>query len=558
MAHRRSFPPDALDAVGLAAIVLLSAWPYLSGLGFYSDDWAFLAGFAEKVGEVPFDFIASGVEHPFEARPGHGIYLALLFQLFQFDPLAYHLVNTSVIAISCVALWRLVLDLGVSRRSAFAIAAIFALLPQLSTVRVWYAAFQVPLSLLFFLGSCLCELRAARDGSAVWKVLSLGALIVSLSLYELFAPLFIAAAAIATAIRGKRRGANDFGSWLRAAIPQLSNVVITVGALLLKAAVSDRVIRSDTPIATAKYIVHEFLRLDYDWRVDYGLNAKAGLVVNFWHTIALPFRSLTRLPASDIWFEALFAGLLIAAIVFWRLRSGGPSVAGARSSLLLVATGFAVFCLGYAVFLASGHLSFSPAGIGNRTAVAAALGIAAIIVGLAHLAARATPSRVQAQVFAAILAMVAALGSVAMSEIGHHWVVAYAKQQAILRSARSDLADVMPNTTIILDGVCPYDGPGIAFETSWDVAGALTVALGKPVSGDVVSPRMTVTDSGLATSMYNAPTLYAYGPRLLVYNPQRHSVVRLESAADARRYFAQPNRFEAPCPTGFVAHGVPI
>jgi hypothetical protein len=396
MGNGRRVSPDVLDAACLAAIVVLSAGPYITGLGFYSDDWAFLAGFAQTVGKAPFDFIAAGLDHPFEARPGHGVYLALLFRLFQFEPLAYHLVNTSVIAISCVSLWRLGLDLGVSRRSAFAIAAVFALLPQLSTVRVWYAAFEVPLSLLFFLGSCLCELRATRDGSALWKVLSLGALIVSLSLYELFAPLFIAAAAIATVIRGKRSGASNFGSWLRAAVPQLSNVVITVGALLLKAAVSDRVVSSDTPIATAKYIVHEFLRLDYDWRVDYGLNAKASLVVNFWHTIALPFRSLARLPASDIRVEALFAGLLIAAMVFWRLRSGGPLVAGARSSLLLIGAGFAVFCLGYAVFLATGHLSFSPAGIGNRTAVAAALGIAAIVVGLAHLATHATPSRVQA------------------------------------------------------------------------------------------------------------------------------------------------------------------
>jgi hypothetical protein len=154
--------------------------------------------------------------------------------------------------------------------------------------------------------------------------------------------------------------------------------------------------------------------------------------------------------------------------------------------------------------------------------------------------------------------MIAALGSITISGIGGHWVAAYAKQQAILRSAQSDLANALPGSTIVLDGLCPYDGPAIVFETWWDVAGALTVALGKPVSGDVVSPRMTVTESGLATSIYNVPTLYAYGPRLLVYNPHRRSVVRLENAADARRYFAEPDRFEAPCPTGFVAHGVPI
>ena len=558
MGNGRRLSPDVLDAVCLAAIVLLSAWPYISGLGFYSDDWAFLAGFAEKTGKAPLDFIAVGLDHPFEARPGTGVYLAFLFRLFQFDPLAYHVVNTTVIAASCVSLWRLGIDLGACRRSAFAVAVLFALLPQLSTVRVWYATFQIPLSLLFFLGSCLCELRAARGGGAIWKLLSLGALVASLSLYELFAPLFVAVAVVATVVRARRCGANSFGSWLRAAIPQIPNVVITAVALLLKAAVSDRVDKSADPIAMAKYIVHQFLRLDYDWRVDYGLNAKAGLVVNFWHTVALPIRSLTRLPASESGFEALSASLLIAAIVFWRLRSGGSSVAGVRSSLLLIGAGFAVFCLSYSLFLTTSHIAFSPAGIGNRTAVAAALGVAAIFVGVAQIAASATPQRVQAQCFAAVLAVITALGSVTISEIGHHWVEAYAKQQAILRSAKSDLANAMPGSTIILDGVCPYDGPGIIFETSWDVAGALTLALGKPVSGDVASPRMTVTDSGLASSIYNVPTLYAYGPSLLVYNPQRHSVVRLESAADARRYFAQPNRFETPCPTGFVAHGVPI
>ena len=59
-------------------------------------------------------------------------------------------------------------------------------------------------------------------------------------------------------------------------------------------------------------------------------------------------------------------------------------------------------------------------------------------------------------------------------------------------------------------------------------------------------------------SMYGAPTLYAYGQRLFVYNPGLHLVAPISDEASARAYFARPGRWPQQCPRSFVGHGVLI
>jgi hypothetical protein len=95
----------------------------------------------------------------------------------------------------------------------------------------------------------------------------------------------------------------------------------------------------------------------------------------------------------------------------------------------------------------------------------------------------------------------------------------------------------------------------VVFEAGWDVGGALTLALGRPIDGNAVSARMRPTVSGLETSIYKEPTVYPYGARLFVYNPAKHLLLRLGDAATAARYFA--SRRANPCP-GFVARGVEV
>ena len=112
------------------------------------------------------------------------------------------------------------------------------------------------------------------------------------------------------------------------------------------------------------------------------------------------------------------------------------------------------------------------------------------------------------------------------------------------------------NSTVILDGVCPYRGAGVVFETWWDTGPALSLRLGRTIAGDVVSPRMRVEPDGLVTSIYRQPVRYAFGPRLDAYDVRRHLVSPLPDRASAAAYFTA--RPPLHCPVGYVARGVPI
>jgi hypothetical protein len=138
----------------LAGILALSATTYVTQLGFYSDDWYFLSLFESVAAQGRSVVAAAAAE--FEVRAVQGAYAGFLFQLFGRNALGYHLVNTAVTGIAVGLLYLLLLRIHVGRRRAFACALLFLVLPQLSTVRVWYSGFQVPLSLAL----ALCSMHA--------------------------------------------------------------------------------------------------------------------------------------------------------------------------------------------------------------------------------------------------------------------------------------------------------------------------------------------------------------------------------------------------------------
>jgi hypothetical protein len=191
----------------------------------------------------------------------------------------------------------------------------------------------------------------------------------------------------------------------------------------------------------------------------------------------------------------------------------------------------------------------------NRVQVAAAIGVAMIFVALISLGTNALPPRHRGIAFGAAIAVVSAAAFARLSMIEHYWAEAPILQQRVLTAARGDLQSLPTNSTVILDSVCPYFGPAVVFETSWDVGGALTLALNRPLAGDAVSSRMSVTAKGLQTSIYKEPSFYPYGPGLYIYSPSTHQVVQLRDAATAARYFA--HRPPTSC-LGLVARGAEV
>ena len=527
---RRS--PARTDAFALALVTFISALPYVTRLGFYSDDWGLLALFeaAQRQGQLS-GFIA---KH-FIGRPVQGLYLGALFSAFGPDPLGYHPVNTVVIAGTIALFYSLLMRLRLGRAGSFAAALLFALLPQLSTVRVWYSAFQIPLSLALALGSMHLQLGFARSGKWSSLALAAAAALLSIGAYEIFAPL----------ITGFGLGLMlERWKWSK---PKLALGAVIVGAVIAglayKLAFSGRAGATGDP---KRYLagLRQLVRPDYDWRVDSGLNLIATPSAYFW----APVRGLWQGLWAGPELTAILAAFAVAAITWWRLAGVTDQGTSPRPLLLI---GIAAFLLGNAIFLIVPAVVFTSTGIDNRVQVAAALGVAMIFAAVLALAVGRRP-----ELFAATIGLVATLGMLRLAQIERYWAEAPALQRRVLAAASRDLRLVPPGSTVILDGVCPYHGPAVVFEAGWDVAGALTLALGRPVSGDTVSERMRVTPGGLATSIYKEPSLYPYGPRLFVYDPGRHSIWRLGDAQAAARYFSR--RGAGHCPAGYVARGVEV
>lgn len=549
MTEERQGHAVAVDLLGVAAIALLSAAAYVARLGFYSDDWGLLAGFeaaARSQSTIP-------VALSFDSRPVQGLYLALLFTLFGFDPLGYHLVNTAVLAAGLSLFYLLLIRLQIGRAYALSAALIFLMLPQLSTARAWYAAFQVPLSFALMLVSMHAQLSYARSKSAGWLVVALVAALLSIGAYEIFAPL-LAAFTIALGYDAFRNLPDRAKSKLRIPIWPALILAAMAAAVLFKLLSSGR---TGALGDADRYLLglYQLVRPDYDWRIHSGLNILAAARAHFWAPLqgwASGGQALVNGSAP-----ALVTGLAIAigALAWWRLRTCRAKAdrAGAKRLLLL---GMATFLLGHATFLIVPSIHFSSTGIGNRVHVAAAIGVAMIFAVLLVGAANLVAERWRRAALATAVTAVVVSGFVRIAAIERYWAEVPRLQDRVIQAVRSDLRHLAAGSTVILDGVCPYHGPAIVFEASWDVSGALTLALGREIRGDTVSPRMSLTSTGIETSIYKQPSVYPYGPGLYVYNPTTHRLARLGDRAAAVEYFR--NREPLRCPEGFVGRGVKI
>jgi hypothetical protein len=535
------------DSLSLAVITFLSAVPYLPRLGFYSDDFEIIRELqrAHVRGRWPI----AEILQISPARPLHGLYATLLFEVFGRNPLGYHIVNTAVLAASVVLFYLLLARLRVGRGESLATALVFVVLPQLSTIRVWFAAFQVTLSLALMLASLHCQLSFARSGKPAWGALAFVAALLSLAAYEIFTPLLASfAIGLAVAAMHKRR----VRGWR-------SMIAPTVVAMLLAAALLFKITatsRAGSLRQWDRYVrgAWQLVRPDYDWRVDSGLNIFAALDTHFWRVVGEWASAAVDLVAGRLGLLTIGASAAATVLALWRLRAAPPIEP--RSVRLLLLLGAASFVLGHALFVVVPAIAFTPTGIDNRVLVGAALGVAMILAGAIAIAARAIFRHGYDLVFPLLVSAALFLGMLRLNAIELYWAETPALQRSVLESARRDLASVPAGSTIILDGVCPYHGPAIVFETWWDTGPALSFALHRSLIADVVSPRTLVAAGGIQTAIYRQPSFYPYGPHLYAYDVRRHATAALPNEGAAHNYFAR--RPALRCPTGYVARGVPV
>ena len=542
---------SAADVILLTAVVAVSCVPYVTGLGFYSDDWSFLSALQHASDDSFIARYRSLLPHRLGTRPLHAALLAGLYSLFGLDPLGYHVVN-SVMVVATVVLFHLALrTLGLSRPLTVSVPLVFALLPSYSTDRFWVAAFQANLSVGLYLMSLCADLRFAVLSDArrwAWKAGGTVSLLGSVLAYEMAAPLFaLNVVLVWVRARALHRAS---GTWRPLATGLIlgSNMLVLAGAVIYKATTTERTAVGGGRLA--RYISTLGAAADVHFG-EYGLQLplKVGRVLRDY-----------RDPATIV--VSLVVGVVVFVYLRRALRMTSVGWPNPRTWLAVMAAGLTVFAAGYAVSLMTAEIGFHPTGVMNRTAIAAALGVAFTFVAVIGWATSWLRSERRRRVaFSTLIALLAFAGCLLTNTIATFWVTASREQRTIIDAVRRRFPSLPSGTTILLADICPYIGPGVVFETSWDVRGMLQVVYDDvTLRGNVVRPNLEVRDDGIRLTFWgDFVNLYPFGDRLVVFSARTGQVTPLPSADAARVFFSRrPPSIGAGCPVGVEGSGAEI
>ena len=551
-------PADRLelhDSLMLFGVVLFSALPYLFGLGFYSDDWAFQAmldhASRQGVGAI-FQQLLTHDASTF-VRPVQVVYLVLGFEMFGRHPLPYHLVNTVVLGLAAVFLYLGLKEIRLGRWLAFVVAVVFGLLPHYSTDRFWIASHQATLSMAFaFIGiyALSRSMRLEASNPARWLALAVLALVLSILSYEVALGLIIASLLI-TGWRGYVETRKD----TQRRFPNLASVAGVAGVLLLIGMVKTRL---QTRIVLSHYTFKDLVHLVRHFVVQ-------AIQFNLWtYCLHMPWVLLSLSRHSALSSAAVGTATILAFLVtayLWRYMD--PSAAPDwRMCLQLLAMGFVIFGLGFVLFFPNDYYDFSAVGSNSRMVIASALGASCVLVALAGLACSVLKSQVRrARAFSLAIGLICGLNSLAVSGIGYFWVDAASRQAAILSSVATNVRSLPAGSVLLLDGFCRFSGPGVIFETDWDAGGVIQLLLNdSTLSGDVVSRNMRFGDAAVKTSMYGSPEgSYTYGNQLFVYNVKTRTLANLPSRKASNEYLHQMNPTgDSGCPAGQEGFGTKV
>lgn len=554
-----------MDCAFLAAVVALSFVTYISSVGFYSDDWSALGWISVSSDQSVLGRIDAVLGPIVRQRPMQAILIGINYSLFGDDPLGPHLVNGGLLIAATLFFYLALRELRLTRQLALAIPVVYALLPHYSTVRFWALSPPIALSMSMYFLSLLADLRAAQatgSRTAIWKTLAIVALLVSTLAYEVALPFFLLNAVLVWFVarkRGRTAGASPplyaRHTWLA-----LCTLLVLIPVVWFKLATTIRLPHT-SKLQIVEDILPRIVRRGFGAN-DYGLNVWRAIDVHVGtYGLELPrivWRAVRDYP--DV--ARLTIALLIGAFVMWYLQWVGRRTEQPtrRQATALVAAGFLVYCLGYSIFLSSWAVQFSATGLANRTAAAAAVGIAMCFVGAAGWGSSLLRSGTGRRwTFAALVGALSMSWALIVSTIGAFWTEAYVMEKRVLARIQAAAPSLPRGSTLLLDGVCPYHGPAIVFESNWDLAGALMMIYrDAELRADVVTPRLEVGDEGLRTSLYGVTSVYPYR-NLSIYDDATGRLHLIRDAGHARAYFStsNPDRGRR-CPKGSEGMGVRI
>lgn len=543
----------------VALVVLVSLLPvvvYVSGLGFYLDDYVTLSYLTTADHQSlwsEYTELRNG-DPKSQLRPLEYAVLTVLYRLFGANPLP-HQVFMAALVPACAAMAYLVLRrLTRERHVALGVAVLFALAPHYTSARFWVAAFSPTAVLTLFLASVYCVLRALESRGArlySWVAAACVAMVLSLFVYEIALPLFVLTAAF---LAWRARGGRDRAALLTA----VSYGGVLVLSLALKLALALR-LGHEGSYSVGGYeggLLHQI-----------GYVTSGAVKINFGtYGLGLPYVVWWIVDHRFDW-VALAAAVVVGAVVFLLVARGardGESIVtsqGARRPLwlLLVAAGLVIVATGYGLFVVTGQVYMTSVGIDNRVNAVPALGMALLAVGLLLRVTEWVRPEWRSTAFALGIAVLASAGALITSTVASYWESAYGRQQEVMAQLTRALPSDPSGSTILLDGVCPEIGPGVVYYGTYDFEAALqTRYRDRSLHGTLLTDDVRATGAGIdigTTWLHTERRLVRYGQGLLVYEPARSSLTPIPDRHTALEYLAGTPRTSCP-PRRSFAWGV--
>lgn len=535
------------DIVFLSVVVLTSIAGYVGKLGFYGDDWSFLGNFVLSDNQSLFKITQNATTPNTYMRPLQNLYDASLYWLFGLQPLGYHLVNTVVFVLVIVVFYLILRLVKMPRVVALTAPLVYSLLPNYSTNRFWYAAFQVNLSMLLFLLSTYFGIKALLPEAKkpiLYKALSLVCLILAALGYEVILPLVLLNVLIfwnpveKFAFSKSDKKLNNHGVFIAL------NFIVLAYLLIFKAKTTTRLgilnYPGDIILLGISVVRTNFIELGL--KIPLVLNK---IILNYYDPFVL----------------ILGSGLCLFIFCYVFIALATPSIKlPSRSFMLrLILLNTLIFFLGYGIFFVNNRVGFSPTGIDNRVSIASSIGIAFMIVGVVGWFSKMFSELFSKWLFSMTIAIVCTVGFFIINTLAIFWTSAYSQAEVVLTGIHNQFPTFPKNSTLILDGVCPYVGPAIVFESHWDLKGALQVTYkDETIQADVVTPRLKVMEDGIKTQIYTFESFYPY-KNLFIYNFKNKEVFNIADQKAADEYFQKYNPdHNNNCPPAEAGNGVSV
>jgi hypothetical protein len=541
------------DCLFLIILASLSLSNYIGGLGFYSDDWDLLSSMnlsPDQSFSGVFRAVNSSQDN--EIRPIQFLAFTGSYKLFGLNPLGYHLLNAIFFVTGCVLLYLILIALHQPRALALSIPILYILLPNYSTDRFWIAAHASNISMFFtFLGiyAHLQALRSWKSGFWGWEAFAILCVIASGLAYEVFLPLVL----VTTVFLFASELAKDWPLSIcgrtiaKAALRQSGIVMAVILLLVVKALWAPR----GAPLKTIGPISHII-----------GVSkavAKAFIYNYGYHVLELPstaWHGLSDYSNPMMVITASVIGVLIFVKLYtsWD-QASAASMMSRDKMLMYLGCGIVLFIAGYSL------VPINPAknGINNRTAIAGTVGLAVSIVGFLGMLTALTSGIWRKALFSAGVGFVGMSGALTIEVLANFWIGSYRLQNEYLSDIRSHIIAIPAGTTLLIDGICPYNGPAPVFEEPWDLSGALDVLYGhEGINANIVTRWLRVEPNGLVTPSCCGEITYPF-EHLLVYHFGQKISYPLPNAQTARSYFSNISTDRASrCPEGIYGNGVDV